>query len=93
MMLGFVVGVTRMVLDFIYRQPGCDEIDTRPVIIQKVHYMYFACILFCITVTSSIIISLMTEPPEAYRVSTFSIMIIKVHFLLMLCNYNSMKLF
>ncbi|XP_035219859.1 sodium/myo-inositol cotransporter 2-like isoform X3 [Stegodyphus dumicola] len=67
MMLGFLVGVTRMVLDFIYRQPACNEIDTRPVIIQKVHYMYFACILFCITVISAVIISLMTEPPEEFR--------------------------
>ncbi|KFM56539.1 Sodium/myo-inositol cotransporter, partial [Stegodyphus mimosarum] len=67
MMLGFLVGITRMVLDFIYRQPACNEIDTRPVIIQKVHYMYFACLLFFITVISAVIISLMTEPPEEFR--------------------------
>ncbi|KAF8763202.1 Sodium/glucose cotransporter 4 like protein [Argiope bruennichi] len=67
MMLGFVVGVTRMVLDFIYRQPGCNEPDLRPLIIQRVHYMYFACILFCITIISAVIISLITEPPEEYR--------------------------
>ncbi|GBM46918.1 Sodium/myo-inositol cotransporter [Araneus ventricosus] len=67
MMLGFVVGVTRMVLDFIYRQPGCNEPDLRPLIIQRVHYMYFACILFCITIISAVIISLITEPPEEFR--------------------------
>ncbi|XP_054711185.1 sodium/myo-inositol cotransporter 2-like [Uloborus diversus] len=67
MMLGFLVGVTRMVLDFLYREPRCGEMDTRPLIVQKVHYMYFACILFCITIVSAVIISLMTDPPEEFR--------------------------
>ncbi|GIY46258.1 hypothetical protein CDAR_234731 [Caerostris darwini] len=67
MMLGFIVGVTRMVLDFIYPEPGCNESDLRPLIVQKVHYMYFACILFSITIVSAIIISLITEPPEESR--------------------------
>ncbi|GFV66490.1 hypothetical protein TNCV_2714091 [Trichonephila clavipes] len=64
MMLGFIVGITRMVLDFVYRQPDCNEPDLRPLIIQRVHYMYFACILFCLTIISAVIISLITEPPE-----------------------------
>ncbi|GIY16603.1 hypothetical protein CEXT_309331 [Caerostris extrusa] len=67
MMLGFIVGVTRMALDFIYPEPSCNEPDLRPLIIQKVHYMYFACILFSITIVSAIIISLITEPPEESR--------------------------
>lgn len=62
MILGFVVGAIRMILDFTHLEPRCGEEDTRPSIITKVHYMYFALILFWITVITIVVISLFTKP-------------------------------
>lgn len=58
-----------MILDFIYPSPPCYEDDVRPDIITKVHYMYFAMILFWSTAITSAGVSLMTLPPEQFRVS------------------------
>lgn len=65
---GFVVGITRMVLDFIWRAPPCWDEDRRPAITAKVHYMYFALILFWITVIVDVIVSLLTAPPEEDKI-------------------------
>ncbi|PIK38503.1 putative sodium/myo-inositol cotransporter [Apostichopus japonicus] len=61
---GFIVGVIRMVLDFVWRGPPCWGEDHRPAITAKVHYMYFALILFWITVIVDVVVSLLTKPPE-----------------------------
>lgn len=63
LMLGLVMGVTRMLLDFIYVEPLCGQIDTRPAIVAKVHYMYFAMMLFGTTCITMVVISLLTKPP------------------------------
>lgn len=66
MILGFIVGTIRMILDFTYQPPRCGDEDTRPSIIAKVHYMYFALILFWLTIITIVVISYFTEPmPEA----------------------------
>ena len=66
MILGFIVGAIRMILDFTYQPPRCGDEDTRPSIIAKVHYMYFALILFWLTIITIVVISYFTEPmPEA----------------------------
>ena len=62
MIVGFIVGAIRMILDFTHLEPRCGEEDTRPSIIAKVHYMYFALILFWITVITIVVISLFTKP-------------------------------
>ncbi len=36
---------------------------------SQVHYLYFAMILFWLTVGICIAVSLLTEPPESFRVS------------------------
>ncbi|XP_068743589.1 sodium/myo-inositol cotransporter-like [Montipora capricornis] len=64
MVLGFIVGAIRMILDFTHLEPRCGEEDTRPSIIAKVHYMYFALILFWITVITIVVVSLFTKPME-----------------------------
>lgn len=71
LMLGFVVGSVRMVLDFYYTEPACGEPDTRPAFITKVHYMYFAMILFWQTVLIVVIVSLLTKPlPRSMLIRT-----------------------
>ncbi|XP_076036387.1 sodium/glucose cotransporter 4-like [Oratosquilla oratoria] len=67
LMSGFLIGVVRMALDFYYGEPACYEDDHRPVILSKVHYMYFALLLFWLTVLISVIISFITNPPDKWR--------------------------
>lgn len=67
-MMGMVVGVVRMILDFVYPEVGCGEEDTRPLLVAKIHYMYFATILFWLTIIVMIIVSLITEAPPEHQV-------------------------
>lgn len=69
MIVGFIVGAIRMILDFTHLEPRCGEEDTRPGIIAKVHYMYFALILFWITVITIVVISYFTKPRPEGNVS------------------------
>ncbi|XP_033742205.1 sodium/glucose cotransporter 4-like [Pecten maximus] len=62
-----VIGIIRMVLDFVYTPPNCGsgEPDTRPFIVRKVNFLHFATILAVISTIVMIVISLLTEPrPE-----------------------------
>ncbi|XP_022094643.1 sodium/glucose cotransporter 4-like [Acanthaster planci] len=77
LMVGLAVGLTRMILDFVYASPGCGQPDERPVVVQKIlfHYMYFALLLFGLTCLVAICISYMTEkvPPHyLYRLTYFT---------------------
>lgn len=72
MMIGFVIGTIRMVMDFSYQAPRCGEVDLRPSVIADVHYMYFAMILFWITTIIVVTISFFTDPPPKEKVK-FSI--------------------
>ncbi|XP_020891932.1 sodium/glucose cotransporter 4 [Exaiptasia diaphana] len=64
MMVGFIIGAIRMVLDFTYQPPLCGQPDTRPAITKDLHYMYFALVLFWITAIAIVAISLFTKPSE-----------------------------
>ncbi|XP_051566896.1 sodium/myo-inositol cotransporter-like [Myxocyprinus asiaticus] len=67
-MTGFVLGITRLLLGFIYREPKCDQPDERPTFITHVHYMYTAAGLFWISGLVAVIVSLCTPPPEKKKV-------------------------
>ncbi|XP_029473804.1 sodium/glucose cotransporter 4 isoform X5 [Rhinatrema bivittatum] len=60
LLVGLVIGLIRMVMDFVYRAPYCGEEDTRPSVLKDVHYLYFALILFALTTVVSIVVSLCT---------------------------------
>ncbi|KAM4722925.1 sodium/glucose cotransporter 4 [Rhinophrynus dorsalis] len=60
LVIGLIVGLIRMVMDFVYNAPSCGELDTRPSILKDVHYLYFALILFALTAIICIVISLCT---------------------------------
>lgn len=79
MIVGFIVGAIRMILDFTHLEPRCGEEDTRPSIIAKVHYMYFALILFWITVITIVVISLFTKPMKEGNVSKTNACIVILH--------------
>ncbi|KAM9487426.1 sodium/myo-inositol cotransporter isoform 1-T2 [Clarias gariepinus] len=63
-MTGFVLGATRLILGFIYREPRCDQQDERPAFITHVHYMYIAAGLFWISGLVAVVVSLCTPPPN-----------------------------
>ncbi|XP_077984830.1 sodium/glucose cotransporter 4-like [Glandiceps talaboti] len=65
LMIGLVVGMTRMALDFAFQAPPCGEPDDRPLLLSTFHYLYFAIFLFGFSIIVMVIISLLTKPvPE-----------------------------
>ncbi|KAG8450218.1 hypothetical protein GDO86_002746 [Hymenochirus boettgeri] len=69
-MVGFVLGVVRLILAFVYRVPECNQPDTRPSFIKNIHYMYIATALFWITGIIAVVVSLLTPPPKKEQVRT-----------------------
>ena len=67
-MIGLVVGLIRMGLDFGYGSPACGEADNRPVIISKIHFLHFTIILFFVSLFATIIISSVTGPIDEKHV-------------------------
>ncbi|XP_038618675.1 sodium/glucose cotransporter 1 [Tachyglossus aculeatus] len=62
MVIGFLIGLSRMLSEFAYGTSSCMEPSKCPDIICKVHYLYFAIILFVISVVIILVISLLTKP-------------------------------
>ncbi|XP_027946223.1 sodium/myo-inositol cotransporter 2 isoform X1 [Eumetopias jubatus] len=69
LILGLLLGLIRLVLDFIYPQPRCDQPDDRPTVVKDVHYLYFSMILSAVTLISVSIVSWFTESPSKEMVS------------------------
>merc|ERR1712142_769324 len=61
------MGVIRMVLDFSFTAPLCMEEDTRPWIVTKFHYMYFAAFSFWMTGLSAFVVSLCYPADPSFR--------------------------
>ncbi|XP_068380122.1 sodium/myo-inositol cotransporter 2 isoform X2 [Eschrichtius robustus] len=64
LILGLLLGLVRLVLDFIYVQPRCDQPDERPAVVKDVHYLYFSMILSSVTLITVSAVSWFTEPPS-----------------------------
>ncbi|XP_073917480.1 sodium/glucose cotransporter 1 [Castor canadensis] len=62
LILGFLIGISRMITEFAYGSGSCMEPSNCPTIICGVHYLYFAIILFVITLITVLVISLLTKP-------------------------------
>ena len=65
-----MIGVARMITDFCYKEPECGVEDTRPAIVTKFHYMYFAMMLFWLTGIVMIVVSLLTKAPDEDKVGS-----------------------
>lgn len=69
LMIGFVAGVIRLILVLVYTGPAfCGDVDTRPKFLSDFHYMYYALILFFLTIIVTIVVSLATKPPSYKQV-------------------------
>nr|ACE77705.1 solute carrier family 5, member 4 (predicted) [Sorex araneus] len=62
LMIGFVIGLIRMIMEFAYGTGSCLAPSNCPKIICGVHYLYFAMILSFITAVIVLGISLLTKP-------------------------------
>ncbi|KAF5929104.1 hypothetical protein HPG69_019124 [Diceros bicornis minor] len=62
LILGFLVGLARMITEFAYGTGSCMEPSNCPTIICGVHYLYFAIILFAISFITIVVVSLFTKP-------------------------------
>lgn len=68
LMIGFGLGVLRMAMSFMYKEPSCGQhVDERPWMLKHVHYMYYAAFLFWATITCTVLISYYTKPPAPFR--------------------------
>ena len=69
-MVGLVVGMIRMGLDFARRAPYCGsgEDDQRFEIVSKVDFLHFAIILAGVSTIAMVVISLFTVPREDKQV-------------------------
>ncbi|XP_032896641.1 sodium/myo-inositol cotransporter 2-like isoform X1 [Amblyraja radiata] len=68
LLLGVLVGCCRMVLDFIYPEPLCGQLDNRPLITKHVHYLHFSILLSVFTLIMVVAISLSTKPPHPEQI-------------------------
>lgn len=64
LVLGLLLGLVRLVLDFVYVQPRCDQPDERPSVVKDVHYLYFSMILSSATLITVFTVSCFTEMPS-----------------------------
>ncbi|XP_014691204.1 probable glucose sensor protein SLC5A4 [Equus asinus] len=62
LMVGLVLGLIRMIAEFVYGTGSCLAASGCPDIICGVHYLYFAMILFFVTTLVALGISLLTKP-------------------------------
>ncbi|KAL6041091.1 hypothetical protein STEG23_008931, partial [Scotinomys teguina] len=62
LMVGLVVGLIRMIAEFAYGTGTCLAPSNCPTIICGVHYMYFAIIVFFVTILIILGISFLTKP-------------------------------
>ncbi|KAH9404140.1 hypothetical protein TYRP_014656 [Tyrophagus putrescentiae] len=65
LVVGLVIGLVRMILEFAIPAPACSstEPDPRPFI-TKLHYLHFGIVLFAISAAVAIVVSLLTKRPE-----------------------------
>ncbi|XP_076800520.1 sodium/glucose cotransporter 1-like [Clavelina lepadiformis] len=62
LILGMIIGIVRMILEFAMGSPACGQPDFRPTILSKVHYLYFSLILAACTLIISVCVTLLTPP-------------------------------
>ncbi|XP_052536416.1 sodium/myo-inositol cotransporter 2 isoform X2 [Tympanuchus pallidicinctus] len=69
LLIGLLMGVIRLVLDFIFPEPQCGERDTRPGVLRYMHYLYFSMVLGAVSTLTVLLVSLLTEPPSEEMIS------------------------
>ncbi|XP_013859283.1 sodium/glucose cotransporter 1 [Austrofundulus limnaeus] len=60
--IGLLIGLSRMITEFVYGTGSCNNPSDCPTIICGVHYLYFGMILFAVSCVIILGVSLMTKP-------------------------------
>ncbi|XP_044517204.1 sodium/glucose cotransporter 5 isoform X4 [Gracilinanus agilis] len=71
LIVGLVVGATRMTLEFVHPVPPCGYPDTRPAVLH-LHYLHFSVVLFSITTAIVTAVSLLTTPPDESQIKNLT---------------------
>ncbi|XP_050173107.1 sodium/myo-inositol cotransporter 2 isoform X2 [Myiozetetes cayanensis] len=69
LVVGLLLGVVRLVLDFVYPEPQCGEADARPGVVKYMHYLYFSMVLAAVSTLTVLLVSVATEPPGPEMIS------------------------
>eukprot|EP00096_Caligus_rogercresseyi_P015088 TRINITY_DN7542_c0_g1_i1.p1 TRINITY_DN7542_c0_g1~~TRINITY_DN7542_c0_g1_i1.p1 ORF type:complete len:648 (-),score=58.65 TRINITY_DN7542_c0_g1_i1:160-2103(-) len=73
LIVGFVVGMLRLILEIIYTPPECGQKDTRSDFIihfvDKFHFLHYGTFLFFLTGLIIIVVSLMSEPIPDWKLN------------------------
>uniref|UniRef100_A0A8C5VFB0 Sodium/mannose cotransporter SLC5A10 n=1 Tax=Microcebus murinus TaxID=30608 RepID=A0A8C5VFB0_MICMU len=72
LIVGLVVGATRLVLEFLHPAPPCGEPDTRPALLESIHYLHFAAVLFVLSGAIVVAGSLLTPPPQGAQIENLT---------------------
>ncbi|KAL6097041.1 slc5a1 [Pungitius sinensis] len=64
LVIGLLIGLSRMITEFVYGTGSCINPSNCPTIICGVHYLYFSIILFVVSCIIILGVSLMTKPIE-----------------------------
>ncbi len=75
--VGHLLGATRLAFEVLYPKPPCGEQDTRPlwlvtVLERFLHYSYAGTLLFLITAGVALLVSLCGKPPPESEVFTLN---------------------
>ncbi|XP_075390786.1 solute carrier family 5 member 4-like [Tenrec ecaudatus] len=62
MVSGLLIGISRLVADFVYGPQTCNKDTNCPAVLCSVHFLYFDLILFTLSLLITLGISLLTEP-------------------------------
>ncbi|XP_008322559.1 sodium/glucose cotransporter 1 [Cynoglossus semilaevis] len=62
LLIGLLIGLSRMITEFVYGTGSCVNPSSCPTIICGVHYLYFSILLFVVSCIIILGISLMTKP-------------------------------
>uniref|UniRef100_A0A3P8WN90 Sodium/glucose cotransporter 1 n=1 Tax=Cynoglossus semilaevis TaxID=244447 RepID=A0A3P8WN90_CYNSE len=69
LLIGLLIGLSRMITEFVYGTGSCVNPSSCPTIICGVHYLYFSILLFVVSCIIILGISLMTKPIDDKHLS------------------------
>uniref|UniRef100_H2ZIK5 Sodium/myo-inositol cotransporter n=1 Tax=Ciona savignyi TaxID=51511 RepID=H2ZIK5_CIOSA len=61
-LVGSLLGVSRLLVIFVFKPPKCGEVETRPAFLTSMHYMYYSALMFFVTIIVAVIVSHFTTP-------------------------------
>ncbi|XP_059902360.1 sodium/mannose cotransporter SLC5A10 [Gadus macrocephalus] len=72
LMVGLVVGMCRMVLEFAFPPPRCGVVDWAPSVLRSVHYLHFAILLCGLSTIVVVVVTLLTPPPTPEQLTNLT---------------------